>query len=424
MAAPEARLSLSKIARALDRVPGVIHNVIASSSGVAPAARTRSPRSLSTAEREAIYRGLAAGESLRSISSWLGRCASTISREVTRNGGRAHYRAGQADARAWEKATRPKPCLLAQRRDLRDLVAQKLSDDWSPEQISGWLKEQYPNDHTMRVSHETIYLSRLVLTRGVLKKELKKHLRSHRTTRRAQGTCRKGQGRGSIQDPVSIRERPAHMEDRAIPGAWEGDLIAGSKNTHVVTLVERRSRFTLLIKVDGKDAPTVTAALTRHIHTLPTELRTSLAWDHGSELSQHKHIALATTLPVYFRDPQAPWQRGTNENTDGLLRQYMPKGPDLSLHNQADLDAFANKLNARPRKTLGFKTPAATLQASVATPPCMHRCFFSGTRSPSAACGSHLPSQPGTNATLDLTSSLAHGSLPSTDSPSYPACTR
>jgi len=361
--------SLSEIARGLDRVPGVIHNVIAASGGIAPAARTRSARSLSTTERGEISRGLAAGESLRLISARLGRCVSTISREVTRNGGRAQYRAGNADARAWQEATRPKQCLLAQRRDLRDLVAQKLAEDWSPEQISGWLKQQYPRDHTMRVSHETIYLSLFVQTRGVLKKELKKHLRSRRTTRRAHGTSRKGQGRGSIQDPVSIRERPAHVEDRAIPGAWEGDLIAGSKNTHVVTLVERHSRFTLLIKVDGKDAPTVTAALMRHIQKLPSELRTSLTWDRGSELSQHKHIALATNMAVYFCDPQAPWQRGTNENTNGLLRQYMPKGTDLSVHSQADLDAFANKLNTRPRKTLGFKTPAAILHASVATTP-------------------------------------------------------
>jgi len=359
--------NLSEIARGLDRVPGVIHNVIASNGGVAPAARTRSARSLSLAEREEISRGLAAGESMRSISARLGRCASTISREVTRNGGRVHYRAGQADSRAWEKATRPKQCLLARRSDLRDLVAQKLSDDWSPEQISGWLREQYPGDHTMRVSHETIYLSLFVQARGVLKKELKAHLRSRRTTRRAHGTSRKGQGRGSIQDPVSIRERPATVEDRAIPGDWEGDLISGSKNSHVVTLVERHSRFTMLIKVDGKDAPTVTTALTRQIQALPSALRTSLTWDRGSELSQHKQIALATNMTVYFCDPQAPWQRGTNENTNGLLRQYMPKGTDLSLHSQDDLDAFANKLNTRPRKTLGFKTPAAILKSNVAT---------------------------------------------------------
>jgi len=361
--------SLSEIARALDRVPGVIHNVIASSGGVAPAARIRAPRSLTLAEREEISRGLAAGESLRSIGTRLGRCASTISREVARNGGRAAYRAGSADARAWDRATRPKQCLLAKRRDLRDLVALKLADDWSPEQISGWLIQQYPHDHTMRVSHETIYVSLFVQARGVLKKELKTHLRSRRTTRRAHGTSRKGQGRGSIQDPVSIRERPAHVEDRAIPGDWEGDLISGSKNTHVLTLVERHSRFTLLIKVDGKDAPTVTTALTRHIQALPGELRTSLTWDRGSELSQHKDIALATNMTIYFCDPQAPWQRGTNENTNGLLRQYMPKGTDLSVHSQADLDAFANKLNTRPRKTLGFKTPAAILQQSVAPTP-------------------------------------------------------
>lgn len=361
--------SLSEIARALDRVPGVIHNVIASSGGVAPAARTRSPRSLSLAEREEISRGLAAGESLRSISSRLGRCASTISREVTRNGGRDHYRAGLADARAWENASRPKQCLLARRRDLRDLVAQKLADDWSPEQISGWLKQQYPQDHTIRVSHETIYLSLFVQARGVLKKELRPHLRSRRTTRRAHGTSRKGQGRGSIQDPVSIRQRPAFVKDRATPGDWEGDLISGAKNTHVVTLVERQFSFTLLIKVEGKDAPTVTTALTRHIQILPRELRMSLTWDRGSELSQHKEISLATNMTIYFCDPQAPWQRGSNENTNGLLRQYMPKGTDLSLHSQADLDAFANKLNTRPRKTLGYKTPAAILQANVATTP-------------------------------------------------------
>ena len=261
----------------------------------------------------------------------------------------------------------PRQCLLAQRPDLRDVVAEKLAQDWSPQQISGWLATEFPEDHTMRVSHETIYLSLFIQARGVLKKELKQHLRSRRTTRRAYGTSRKGKGRGSIQDPISISERPADVEDRAIPGHWEGDLLSGSKNTHVATLVERKSRFTMLIKLDGKDAETVTAALRDRIQALPAVLRASLTWDRGSELSQHKDLALATEMTIYFCDPQAPWQRGSNENTNGLLRQYMPKKTDLSVHSQADLDAIANKLNTRPRKTLGYKTPAAILADTVAT---------------------------------------------------------
>lgn len=361
--------SLSEIARALNRVPGVIHNVIAASGGVAPSARTRSARCLSLGEREEVSRGLAAGESVRCIAAQLRRSPSTISREVSRNGGRLNYRATRADEQAWVRAKRPKACLMATRPDLQVIVADKLQDDWSPQQISGWLVEEYPDDDTMRVSHETIYLSLFIQARGVLKKELKAHLRSRRTTRRAHGTSRKGDGRGSIQDAVSVRERPPEAEDRAVPGNWEGDLICGSKNTHVATLVDRRSRFTILIKVVGKDAGTVNAALEQHIHRLPQQLRRSLTWDRGSELSKHKDLALATNIKIYFCDPHSPWQRGTNENTNGLLRQYMPKGTDLSAHSQADLDTFANKLNTRPRKTLGYKTPAAILNHTVATTP-------------------------------------------------------
>jgi len=245
-------------------------------------------------------------------------------------------------------------------------VAFKLSKNWSPEQISGWLELRYPDDERMRISHETIYRSLFIQARGVLKKELQAHLRSRRKMRRSKRATTAGQPRGQIVGAVSIRERPAEVEDRAIPGHWEGDLMSGSKNSHIATLVERQSRFTMLVKVNGKDTETVTAALQKQVAALPTELRRSLTWDRGMEMAQHAALSVATDVNIYFCDPQSPWQRGTNENTNGLLRQYFPKGTDVSGYSQTQLNRIARQLNGRPRKTLGFRTPADIFNAVVA----------------------------------------------------------
>ena len=263
---------------------------------------------------------------------------------------------------------RPKRCLLAMNRKLRDLVASKLLLDWSPEQISGWLKKQYPDDESMRVSHETIYRSLFIQARGVLKKELLDQLRSKRNMRRSRHASVHGHSQGRIVDAISIRERPAEAEDRAIPGHWEGDLLAGGKNSYIATLVERHSRFLMLIKVPSKDTAVVVVALSQHVRKLPATLRRSLTWDRGLEMAKHKEFTVATDVQVYFCDPQSPWQRGTNENTNLLLRQYFPRGTDLSPISQVQLDEVSLRLNQRPRKTLGFETPASKLQASVASP--------------------------------------------------------
>ena len=289
-----------------------------------------------------------------------------MSREVIRHGGRATYRAHEADGQAWESALRPKRCLLAVNCKLRNIVASKLILDWSPEQISGWLKTHYPDDQSMRVSHETIYRSLFIQARGVLKKELMNHLRSKRHMRRSRHASVSGQSRGQIVEAISIRERPPEVEDRAIPGHWEGDLLSGAKNSYMATLVERHSRFAMLIKVSSKDTEVVVAALSQHVRKLPATLRRSLTWDRGLEMAKHKTFTVATDVKVYFCDPQSPWQRGTNENTN-LLRQYFPRGTDLSAYSQAQLDRVALRLNQRPRKTLGFETPASRLQASVAS---------------------------------------------------------
>ena len=328
--------------------------------------RRRSQPHSHLAEREDISRGIASGSSIRAIAKGLDRPASTVSREVARHGGRAKYRASEADLQAWESALRPQTCLLATHTTLREIVASKLMLDWSPEQISGWLKSQYPKDESMRVSHETIYRSLFIQARGVLKKELIQHLRSKRRIRRSRHARDSGHHCGQIVDAISIRERPAEVEDRAIPGHWEGDLIGGTKNSHIATLVERHSRFTMLVKVSSKDTATVVAALSRHVRKLPASLRRSLTWDRGLEMAQHKSFTVDTNVKVYFCDPQSPWQRGSNENTNGLLRQYFPKRTDLSGYSQAELDEVALRLNQRPRKTLGFETPADRLQASVA----------------------------------------------------------
>jgi IS30 family transposase len=361
--------SLSEIGRALGKQAGSIHGVVASNGGYVPAVRRRSPRVLTITEREEISRGLAEGASLRRIAGRLHRAPSSISREVRRHGGRHRYRAARAEERAWDRARRPKPCKLAAVPRLGELVAGKLADDWSPEQISGWLARTYPGEHALQVSTETIYRSLFVQARGVLRKELTAHLRTRRTMRRSRQATRSGQGRGGIVDAVSIRERPAEASDRAVPGHWEGDLLAGSANTHIATLVERQSRYVMLVKVDGKDTTTVVDALTAQVRTLPAKLQASLTWDRGMELADHRRFTVATDVVVYFCDPRSPWQRGTNENTNGLLRQYFPRQTDLSVHSQADLDAVAARLNTRPRKTLHYETPAARLATAVASTP-------------------------------------------------------
>jgi IS30 family transposase len=365
----KAGQSLNEIGRALGKDHVVIRFLLGRHGGIAPPARRRSRRALTLAEREDISRGIASGCSMRVIAQHLSRASSTVSREVARHGGHAQYRASEADQRAWESALRPKPCLLALHSKLCRIVASKLMQDWSPEQISGWLKQQYPQDETLRVSHETIYRSLFLQARGALKQELVKHLRSQRRIRRSRHSSVHGHSQGKIVDAISIRERPAEVEDRAIPGHWEGDLLRGTHNSHVATLVERHSRFCMLVKVPGKDTATVVAALSQHLRQLPATLRRSLTWDRGLEMAQHKSFTLATEVQVYFCDPQSPWQRGSNENTNGLLRQYLPKTADLSSFSQSELDAIALRLNQRPRKTLGFQTPADKLQASVASTP-------------------------------------------------------
>jgi IS30 family transposase len=363
----KAGQSLHEIGRVFGKDHVSIQFMLAQHGGIAPAVRRRSPRMLTLTEREEISRGIASGESIRGIAGGLKRAVSTVSREVARHGGRPLYRASDADQQAWASALRPKRCLLAMHVRLQEIVASKLILDWSPEQVSGWLKSEYPEDESMRVSHETIYRSLFIQARGVLKKELIQHLRFQRRIRRSRHARDSGHHKGQIVDAISIRERPAEIEDRAVPGHWEGDLLGGAKNSYIVTLVERHSRFVILIKVPGKDTATVIAALGEHIRKLPAALRRSLTWDRGLEMAQHKSFTVDTEVKVYFCDPQSPWQRGSNENTNGLLRQYFPKRTDLSVYSQEELDAVALKLNQRPRKTLGFQTPADKLQASVAS---------------------------------------------------------
>ena len=358
--------TLSEIGHALGKHAGSIHGVLALNGGIFPTKRQRSRLALTLLEREEISRGIAAGCSLRHIAVLLGRAPSTVSREIDRHGGKKNYRAALADSAAWDRARRPKLCRLATNDKLQRIVAKKLSLDWAPEQIAGWLKVQYPDEAEMRVSHETIYRSLFIQARGVLKRELISHLRSKRTMRRSKHSRTKGQVRGQIIDGISIRERPAEVEDRAIPGHWEGDLIAGSNNTHIATLVERQTRYTMLVKVKGKDTNSVVTALIEQVQDLPDALRQSLTWDRGMELAQHKRFTVATDIQVYFCDPQSPWQRGTNENTNRLLRQYLPKKTDLSVHSQEDLNRVALRLNQRPRKTLDFRSPAEKLQEIVA----------------------------------------------------------
>ena len=357
--------SITGLAQHFEKNPGSIFGVLAAQGGIAPVEPKRSDRALSLVDREEISRSLASEQSFRQIALRLGRPTSTVSREVHRHGGRERYRATTADERAWEAAKRPKTCRLGQQPRLRRLVARKLAQQWSPEQIAGWLKLQFPGQQALHVSHETIYRSLYIQARGVLRRELMSHLRTRRKMR--QSKLATPMPRGGIVDAVSIRERPAEVEDRAIPGHWEGDLITGANNSHIATLVERRSRFTLLVKVAGKDTASVVTALSRQVRRLPAELRKSLTWDRGSEMAMHRRFTVATDVKVFFCDPASPWQRGSNENTNGLLRQYFPDGTDLSGHSQAHLNKIAKRLNERPRKTLGFESPAATLSEAVAS---------------------------------------------------------
>lgn len=356
---------IAAIARAQGVSDTAIRKRLRRWGGIAPVARTRSARVLTSAEREEISRGLAAGQSLAAVARGLRRPTSTVSREVGRHGGRRHYRAGTADAAAWRRARRPKPCRLARLGRLRRLVTRGLERRWSPEQIAAWLKRTYPDTPTLHVSHETIYRTLFVQSRGGLKRELVQHLRRGGRFRRPRPPG--AAPGGPLADAVSIRERPASVEDRAIPGHWEGDLLAGTIDSQVGTLVERQSRYVLSVRLPTKAAPAVTAALARQIRTLPATLRRSLTWDRGRELAAHRQFTVATHIQVYFCDPHSPWQRGSNENTNGLLRQYLPRGTDLSSYSQATLNRIARELNERPRKTLGFETPAARLAAIVAS---------------------------------------------------------
>ena len=359
--------SLNSIGRLFDRPSSSIFNMLAPTGGIRPPIRKRPRQALTLSEREEISRGIVADLSIRSIANHLNRPPSTISREIKRNGGYDNYRATQADLSAWARAHRPKFCKLACNRMLSRMVATKLQLNWSPEQIAGWLKIEFPNDENNHVSHETIYRSLFVQARGVLKKELQQYLRSQRAIRRSKHASLKKDGLGQITNAVSISERPASVEDRAVPGHWEGDLIAGSNNSYIATLVERHTRYVMLAKVKNKETESVVSALIKQSKKLPDELYKSLTWDRGKELADHKRFTLETDINVYFCDPRSPWQRGSNENTNGLLRQYFPKGTDLSVHSQTKLNAVARQLNERPRKTLEFETPAQRFNACVAS---------------------------------------------------------
>jgi IS30 family transposase len=358
--------TLHQIAHLFDRAHTSVRSVLARTGGIRPPGRTRSMVALTLAEREEISRAMAEGHSIRSIAAQLGRAPSTVSRELRRNGGPAAYRASEADSAAWTRALRPKCCKLAADRALAKVVTDKLRLLWSPEQIAGWLKQAYPDDESCRVSHETIYRSLFIQARGALKQELLQHLRRTRGMRRSRHHTQKTDNHGRIVDAVSISERPASVEDRAVPGHWEGDLLFGTNNSQIATLVERQTRYLMLVKLAAKDTETVVDALIKTTRKLPQELNKSLTWDRGKEMAGHRRFTLATDIQVYFCDPRSPWQRGSNENTNGLLRQYLPKGIDISSYSQAKLNAVARQLNERPRKTLGFQTPAERFSQTVA----------------------------------------------------------
>ena len=353
--------SMRSIARRLGRQHASVRTMIGDAGGVRPVARRRCSRHLSVVEREEISRGVAAGVSIRKIAGRLGRAPSTVSREVTRNGGRSRYRALGADRAAWQRARRPKRGKLVENVELRGVVEEKLAQWWSPQQISGWLKEAYPGVEEMWVSHETIYLSLFVQGRGALRHELTRCLRTRRAIRRPV-TKRAPTGKGQIREPVMISERPAEAEDRAVPGHWEGDLLMGKRMTAIGTLVERATRYVMLFPLpDGNTAESVRTALAATIQRLPEHLWRSLTWDQGKEMAEHARFTIDTGVQIYFCDPKSPWQRGSNENTNGLLRQYFPKGTDMAALTQDDLDAAAHSLNSRPRQTLGWKAPSQKL---------------------------------------------------------------
>lgn len=358
---------LAEIAAALGRHPGTVQTVVRAAGGIAPRPRQRAARALTADERETIARLVETRTSVRGIARALGRPPSTVSRELTRNGGRAHYRATAAEQRAWTQAERPKVPRLARDPQLCALVGEKLAADWSPGQIAGWLRRTYPTTPSLHVSPETIYRALFVQARGTLKRELTAHLRTRRPLRRAQAAATRPSRRGQIVDAVSIRERPPEAADRALPGHWEGDLLMGAGQTVIATLVERRSRYVHLVEVATKETAVVVGALIREVRRLPGQLIETLTWDRGHELQQHARFTMATDVQVYFCDPRSPWQRGSNENTNGLLRQYFPKGTRLDGYTQAELDAVAHRLNTRPRETLGFRTPAEVLYDAVAS---------------------------------------------------------
>lgn len=354
-----------RIAAALERPYNTIHWQIKARGGCAPYCRRGNSRALSLREREEISRGISAAHSIRQIARALQRSPSTVSREIARHGGRSAYRAVQADRKAWRNGRRPKRCKLADHTWLRAQVARKLALQWSPEQISHHLAERYSADKSMQVSHETIYRSLFIQARGALKRELLIHLRSQRRMRHSRRNTSAGQGQ--ILEAISIRERPAEVGERAVPGHWEGDLLCGGPSSQIATLVERQSRFVMLVKLPAKDTATVVSALSAQMRKLPAQLRRSLTWDRGLELAEHQRFSCATDMQVYFCDPRSPWQRGSNENTNGLLRQYFPKGANLSGYSQAYLNQIALRLNTRPRKTLGFRTPADKFNDAVAS---------------------------------------------------------
>jgi IS30 family transposase len=356
---------MEDVAIAVGRSKRQVQRLVSPFGGIRPRPTIRSTLRLSSAEREEISRGLRGGESLRCIAVALGRSPSTVSREVAANGGRHRYRAHLAEERAFRRARRPRRARLARNHRLRREVERLLVARWSPQQIAWQLRHDHPDDQEMWVSHETIYQSLFVQGRGALRAELTRCLRTGRARRRPAGRARPS---GELPDMVLLSERPAEVEDRAVPGHWEGDLIIG-KGTHsaIGTLVERQTRFVLLVALPhGRTAEAVRTALAERILTLPEQLRRSLTWDRGKEMAEHVRFTVDTGVTVYFCDPHSPWQRGTNENTNGLLRQYFPKGTDLSVHDQAHLDAVARELNGRPRQTLGWVKPSEALAKVVA----------------------------------------------------------
>ena len=359
--------TLLAISEALGTFKSNVWSEVHRRGGLVPAPRHRAPRVLQSAEREEISRGLAAGESLRRIAHRVGRAPSTISREIRRHGGARRYRASAADAAAWAHARRPKRCRLVQDRQLCQLVASGLRRDWSPEQIARWLRVSFPDEPARYVSPETIYRTLYVQARGALQRELLAPLRHGQRYRRPRAAARPPRGQGQLRDTVSIAERPPAADTRAVPGHWEGDLLIGQRGTQIATLVERQSRFVLLARLAAADSATVVDALARHITRVPSVLQRSLTWDRGKEMAQHQRFTVATGVQVYFCDPHSPWPRGSNENTNGLLRQYFPKGTDVRGVTQRQLDAVALTLNTRPRKTLDWHTPAAVLAVTVAS---------------------------------------------------------